>query len=255
MRAQLEAAGLRVAPALEDDPDDALLGKLADEVDEIAPVGDLFSIDACQDVAPAQARVEGRRTAIDPRDPRGWYRAALTHERIGDLEAAISAMEQAAPLARERAEVHWQLGWWLLDVGRDAEAEKRFRRATEIDRKAASAWNGLGAVYSIAGEHREAERAFRRTVEIDPDNLPVRANLGMAILFQGRLDEARSVFDASLAVRPDDPGAMNGMGAIAVERNDLDAAEDWFSRVLAQDPENELAGNGLAEVRRRWQSR
>ena len=63
----------------------------------------------------------------------GWYRLAIVQERMGELEKAIESLAEGAKYAPPKMDSpHWQLGLWLIDVGRIEEAKKHLVTAASI---------------------------------------------------------------------------------------------------------------------------
>ena len=64
----------------------------------------------------------------------GWYRMAIVQQRMGELEKAIQSLKEGARVALPKMDApHWQLGFWLIDVGRVEEAKKYIANAAAIN--------------------------------------------------------------------------------------------------------------------------
>jgi predicted Zn-dependent protease len=63
----------------------------------------------------------------------GWYRLAIVQQRMGELENAIQSLSEGVKYAPPKMDApHWQLGLWLIDVGRVEEAKKYIANAAAI---------------------------------------------------------------------------------------------------------------------------
>lgn len=137
--------------------------------------------------------------------------------RIGDLEAAIDAYQEALPFLRR---ARWRAGESaalraagvaLAQVGEPEQAADRFRRALAIDRRLG---NRAGETTSLAnlaslsldlGRLREAERRHQETIvaaaEIGKRHLEavILVNLGVVRRELGRLDDARATLGQALS--------------------------------------------------------
>ena len=65
----------------------------------------------------------------------------------------------------------------LLVLGRDVEAEQRFRDALAGDPMSARALVGLARALSRQGRHGEAEQAVRRALELAPEDVAAHHQL------------------------------------------------------------------------------
>ena len=69
-----------------------------------------------------------------------------------------------------------------LDRGEPARAAADLERAAELVPQASEVQNHLGLAYAELGRNADAERAFRRAVELDCENAAARENLAAASL-------------------------------------------------------------------------
>ncbi|MDX2200478.1 MAG: tetratricopeptide repeat protein [Phycisphaerae bacterium] len=134
----------------------------------------------------------------------GTYDAALTHY----TDAARDA--EAFSLPSEAAQIHNNLGFVLLRLGRHAEAEVAFRKAIDMHQRFGAAlaligpFNGLGNVLTFAGRYAEASGYFRRALALsqeigDRTNIGTsHMNLGHCAALQRRFVEAGSEFAMAL---------------------------------------------------------
>ena len=70
---------------------------------------------------------------IDERFARGFYCRATALYARKDLEGALAALRKTIELDPGLAEAHGNLGWVLLKMGREAEAEKAFTECVRLD--------------------------------------------------------------------------------------------------------------------------
>ena len=64
---------------------------------------------------------------------RDWFLLGRTEERLGNLDAAIYALERAAEARSDHAAIHWQLGLWYLDSGNLEAAELQIAKAKRLE--------------------------------------------------------------------------------------------------------------------------
>jgi len=116
------------------------------------------------------------KTARDFGEP--WFALGCALHELGRLDAAATALEQAATRQAARADIRSRLGLVLLAQGKRAEAEAAQRDALQRDPKFVEAWSRLGDVIAAAGPQRygDAIAAYRRAAQ-DGGGGGVRARL------------------------------------------------------------------------------
>lgn len=121
--------------------------------------------------------------------------ASMTDLRAGN--ARISGRSPAHP--------HIASGRRLTRAGSHAEAIAAFRKALEVDPKAARAWSGMGYAMLLKGDYDEARTAFRRALKLCPSHkfqAAVWFNMGLIAEKEGNPAEARKAFELSHRLRP-----------------------------------------------------
>ncbi|HEY5163894.1 MAG TPA: tetratricopeptide repeat protein [Terriglobales bacterium] len=156
-------------------------------------------------------------------------------ERQGDQLRAARSYSDAlvyyrAALAKapEDAPIWNKAGMADLELGRLAEAENDFRRATKLMSKFAQARNNLGALKYMRKDFKGAIREYERALQLEPDNASYHNNLAAA-LFE-RKQTARAVAEYSKAYQLD-PGIFERtmhFGTVAQMRSPEDRAAFYF---------------------------
>jgi tetratricopeptide (TPR) repeat protein len=98
----------------------------------------------------------------------GW---ALSHRQ--EYEAAIEACKKAIEVDPEFGNPYNDIGAYLIELGRQDEAESWLNKATRAERYCCYqfAWSNLGRVYLHQGRADAARRAFQRALDYDPENV------------------------------------------------------------------------------------
>jgi arylsulfatase A-like enzyme/Tfp pilus assembly protein PilF len=157
--------------------------------------------------------------------------------RTGDAAAAIAALEAARKSAPDDAGILVQLGSYLVEVGRAADAIALLERAAAMEPDVET-WNALGLARARAGRGREALAAFSRALSFDPENGAALENMGAMHLDGGRLDLARTEFERAARSNPDSAAAHAGLAMTAVRAGDRATAIEEWKRAAALDPSN-----------------
>ena len=118
-------------------------------------------------------------------------------------KGAIFALQKAAELLPDDADVHNNLGNALHDLGQFDAAVTSYRRALEINPGFASAHYNLGISLRSLGCLDEAVSSYRRALEIKPDYAEAHNNLGNALIDLGQLDAAVAGYRKALELKPD----------------------------------------------------
>ena len=90
-------------------------------------------------------------------------------------------------------------------------AIEEFQSALDQDPTYSQAALYLGRAYNALFDEANAEKYFRKAIEIDPDYLEAHASFGGMLLDIGNTDEAIRQFNTVLRRRPDDPLALTNL--------------------------------------------
>jgi predicted O-linked N-acetylglucosamine transferase (SPINDLY family) len=186
-----------------------------------------------------------------PKHGFGWKVLGLALKQLGDNEAAIPAMLNAAALSPKEADVHSNLGVALHDAGQLKEAEASYRRALKLKPDYADAHCNLGTLLQDMGRLEEAESCYRRALKLAPDLADAHYNLGNTLRAQGRLEGAAQSYQRALALRPAYLQASCNLGIALQDLGRPDEAEAMLRRTLELKPDHVDAysnlGNALKE--------
>lgn len=187
----------------------------------------------------------------EQKDPVALFNQGQDAHEKGDLAKAIALYEEAIKIAPEFPEAEYQRGAALQTLGKDAEAEKAFRRALELREN----WNlpllNLGEVLVKNNKFSEAETVLNKVISLEPNN--PQAYLALTEL---RLKtKASPDVLKNLLAKLQDVSAKNSNASIwaargAIERNlgDKNAAKSSLNRALSLEPNNNFALSETAEI-------
>jgi len=152
--------------------------------------------------------------ARSPRDARLREAEGLLLRRLGRPNEARRAYEDALVLAPRDARIRVELGELLRDGGELERAIQLTREAVALDPKPAAYWNALGMLLGGAGRMAEAESAFREAVKRDEADAQYAYNLGLALLRQGQGAQARPCFETAIRLQPRFPAARQRLAEL-----------------------------------------
>jgi DNA-binding winged helix-turn-helix (wHTH) protein/TolB-like protein/Tfp pilus assembly protein PilF len=196
-----------------------------------------------------QARVLFEKAiALDPRYALAYagLADALHYFPQGDdLAHSREIALQALALDDSLAEAHASLGNLSLftDWNFD-DAERRFRRALDLNPSYATAHQWYAYCFLVRGDLAGAAREIRRAREADPLSPSIAVDEALMLYYSRRYDEALDAFRRVLDLDPNFGQALQYVPIIQIQRGDLEAAEracTELSRVQS------LSGPPLAE--------
>lgn len=166
----------------------------------------------------------------------------------GLLAGPVVAEEQSD--ARNRAQIHTELGATYFARGQLAVALEELNIALRADSGFAPAYNILGLVYMELREDGQAEESFRRALSINSADSDTHNNYGWFLCQRGRIDESIEHFVAALKNplygTPDKPYLNAG---ICMRKKNQDAeAEDFLMKSLKLQPQQPQALFHLADI-------
>ncbi len=185
---------------------------------------------------------------------------AFDHWRVGALPAAIDTLRAALRAGPPTPGAQIQLGTYLMESGRAAEAIDLLRVAAAAE-PSLDAWNALGIAYARAGRATDALATFARSLAIDPGNAMTYENIGTVHLEAGRLADAQRAFERATASNPDSSQAHAGLAVVALKSGDRKTAIDQWTRSVELQPSNfdavytlgmQLAQDGQVDAARRY---
>ena len=168
--------------------------------------------------------------------------------RQGRFPDAERAYRRATELASDLVGAWVGLASLLFDLYRPDEAEVPFRRAIELAPEAPGLRNALGEVLEDMGRFDEAEAAYRTALDRAPDFVAAQINIGNVRQRTARFSEAAEAYAAALEIDAAAPGAHNNLGLVLHKLGRLDDAEAALRRAVRNTPEDAIAHYNLACV-------
>lgn len=164
----------------------------------------------------------------------------------GHVRQSSVALDWAAALCRAAAKrlpestpSCIQLGVELVRQGIFGEAERAFRRATELSPDEPIAWQVLGAVLYLQGKSVEAEVSCRKRLEIASESALAWCQLAHVLVFQDRLAEAEQAFRKAFDLEPESAEVRRSLAQILHVRGSSSAEAEELARQAARaEPKN-----------------
>jgi len=179
-----------------------------------------------------------------------------------DYENALKVFEKLLEEG-ESAEVYYNIGYIKTARGEYGKAIEAFRKATQLDRLFAKAYEGMGRAYKALGRPKEAEACLSHAAEIylssekegdaegvlneilevNPDTINVYNTRK-----KGDFQTALKQYQKALRIHPDEPNIHYNIGRLHVDMKNMEAAKLHFKKALAFDPGFEEAKEVLNAI-------
>ena len=177
-----------------------------------------------------------------------YFLLGLSHFRLGEVEPAREAFNQALKLDPERAAaIHHNLGSLAYQEGELEKAEAEFKVALELEPDDPDSHYQLGATYlmmalptSDAPPDPErialAQATFEKCLELDPDKTEALVGLGNSYLLQNNMEKALEQLEKAVDKDPEMPEALFALGRTYAMLGQTEQAEQTLENFLATQP-------------------
>ncbi|HEV7889623.1 MAG TPA: tetratricopeptide repeat protein [Pyrinomonadaceae bacterium] len=204
----------------------------------------MFALVCAQAVVVAQDDFED-----DAADPVKLFNKGQDAHSKKNYEQAIELYDEALKLRPDFAEVEFQKAGALLALKRTAEAEKSYRRASEMKPTWSLPPAALGLLLArTPGREREAEAPLRRALELDAKNLTATIALAELRTRSGDAAESLSLWRRATELKPEDASLWVERGRAERAAKDAPAALKSFARALELDAPNVEARLARADL-------
>ena len=138
------------------------------------------------------------------------------------------------------ADIEYNLGICLSELGRVEECLAPLQRCIELDPDYANAYIGLGVAHARLGNPEAAEAALRSAVRLEPENAYAKRNLAGVLSRNGKSQEALPFFRQAASIAPKDPGCLLGLAQCLEELGGehLKEAGTVYEKILRQFPDD-----------------
>jgi tetratricopeptide (TPR) repeat protein len=150
---------------------------------------------------------------------------------------AEETLKRAGARAPADAEIPYHLGRIYYQQGRHAEAAESFRRATELDPRAYTAWDNLGLASEALGDVAQAQQHYLKAIALVHKDHPrydvVYANFADLLIRLGNFQRAFDLAAEAAQRNPEDPRNffLGGKALVQLGRSDLSVR--WFEQAIA----------------------
>jgi len=177
-----------------------------------------------------------------------------------NAEAALRMLEskssKAGPVAnprtndKKKAEILTVQGWKLWGQRKLAEAEEKFKQATEKDPTNDNAYQGLGWAQLNQGKKLNARDSFEKCIKLNPKNSAALNGLGWIAHGQSNIDDAVEWWEKAVkASNGTATASLSGLTQVYMNKQEYDKAIKYYRMWLKAEPNNKQAKEGLEKAR------
>ena len=182
-------------------------------------------------------------------DPKKYVLGLLQHHYLDDALPILEALYGML----DDAEIAYNYGICLSELGRIEESVKPLQRCTKLDSDYTNAYVGLGVSYTRLGRNEDAERALREAIFQDPKNAHAKRNLAAVLARSGKHTDALPFFRQAVTLAPNDPGALLGLAQCldtlgGDHRKESNKVYEEIARRFDDNPIAEVAKKALTRI-------
>ncbi len=178
---------------------------------------------------------------LNPGNPwNGYLQLGLCRLEINELDAAVSALQEAQKLQPNDVKTNFKLAEAYARSRRLDKAEETYKALSGINPEGATTYYGkIIAMYDEAEQYDKAIEAARKIIEFNPNNELAFFNLGIMFLKLQRYDDAVGAFKDALALKPGYASALYNIGySYSLANKYKDAVEGFqkYAEFMPEDP-------------------
>ena len=147
-------------------------------------------------------KLTGQVLEVDPRCGLAWHIVALSRERAGDLNGALSAYETALKLDPKDVDLANDLGRLAMQMGLYEVAEHLFRSFIAERPQVVDGPNNLACALRDQLRYADALEVLRPAIMANPGSALLWNTLGATVAEQGQTDQSVIFFDEALRLDP-----------------------------------------------------
>ena len=166
--------------------------------------------------------IENIKTQADISAAESSFEEGMRLIEQNDYDGALSVFEELTQRG-ETAEVYYNIGYIKTSQGEYEAAIVAFRKATQLDRLFAKAYEAMGRAYKELGMNEEAQQCLQKAADI--------------YLGREKMQDAEAVLNEILQISPDSVNVFNSLGVLYRRRGDLQTSLNYYRKALKVHPE------------------
>ena len=169
-------------------------------------------------------------------------------QTIGVLKQAQGIAEMIKATGKSLSKLNFFIGEFELRLKRLSAAKTSFNKAIELAPDDVKLQTDIGDAYADKGYDAESEKHYRAALEVDPNLAHIFNKLGMAYRRQKKHKKALDLYNNARRHHPDDENLMFNMARTHLEADDQATAVQMLEKALALAPDFKEAKALLAKL-------
>ncbi len=191
-----------------------------------------------------------------PQNSSAWSNLGIVRRRLGKVEEAINAHNNALKLNPQELSSLASLGSCYRDLKQYQQAIRTYERALKVNSEYAPALFGMAGTKKDLGDFKEAAHIYESVlpqIEYLNSHEGIVALIGYAAVLRKleRLDEARKIYENVLKMRPNQEYALTGYGWVLYDLELYEQSKKAFEKALSLNPHSKYANSGLKIIKRK----
>ena len=164
------------------------------------------------------------------------------------MNKALAEFKKAIELDKKNARAYNAAGVVSLKLDNPKDAIDYFNKSNEADKTYSMAIDNLGTIDFADGKLDEAEKKFKQSLTYNPQNTTAMYHLAQIAMQKNDYTNALFQLDSALTINPNSPAIYNLMGKAYLAQGNEAAAINAFKNSISVKPEFTLSYSDLAEV-------
>jgi uncharacterized protein (TIGR02466 family) len=165
--------------------------------------------------------------------------------QLGDSQGAIQHYQKAIQIKPDLVVAYFNLGIAYQNELEFDKALSAYQKAIELQPGFYEAYGNKGAVYLLQGDFDQAILFFQKSLNIQ-DHARGHFNLGNAYRNQGHLEKAIQSYLRAIEMSPNDAEVCSVLGDALWHQGKVPEANQYLRQAVVLDPENPIANYNLA---------
>ena len=184
-----------------------------------------------------------------PDNDQGWLMFAMLHKKLGNFEAELNCLDQAAIIDQNNFKPLQRAGEIHQTLGQREKAKSYYLEVLKINSDLVSTQYNLSVIYLEEKNIQAAISCLHYIVKIDSTYWKAQANLGYIYREQGRYKKSISSYKSALNFAPNNPQLQFNMGVSYLMISRFNEAIDCFLMALSFDKNMAEAYSNLGVAR------
>ncbi len=182
-------------------------------------------------------------------NPDGWVGTASIYFDRGQVDTAISILNDALQYVPDEFRVHFILGIAYQRKHQNPEAMSELERAVQIDGKNVDALTSLALTLDEMKRSQESDSIYERALTLDPRNHLLLNNYSYSLAERGlQLDRAMKMSKMAVDQQPTNQSYLDTYGWIFFRMGNYREAEKWIKKAVDVGNASAVLNEHLGDV-------